>query len=504
MAEALEKVLNILEHPKPISPVHFVAIHPPTQDSPHAVLHHWERVGGLKYLTDTQQEKCCSKRCLQQFTYCEVLPISNLVSQLTPVFCEQLEEIINRSKQLKATDLHSHLQLSLRDSEVEDASLPHCHAIKHKLFVLKVLKHYVCPEAFARLWGSSLSTLERIVDQMYGASPPPLEFGAPHFNEQSIHFDSYKQRVCRWLDARAAEGHSDHKGHLIIAYNSRKAAIDDALHHSEGYDLEDCNPATFEEYWSSERKNIKPRDERERCKTCTGFDDELHLHPDRKEQIDKQRAAHKADTEAQREQSRRWEKEAQDNPGSVISVCCDSHYASAIKLPKRDRTVAKEDSLIHVELQIGGYHDDGFKKPHYFVHHHQWSETSNAIITSLFRLLQKLRTEYHKKLYLSMDNHSTNKSNVMLAFLSHLVQIGWFDVIELLFFVAYEGKSRSDQEHSVVDKLIKHYNIFSPEDFVSILTKASRDCTWLRDVRDWEVFYKPFMVDFPDVSLPHQ
>lgn len=96
-----------------------------------------------------------------------------------------------------------------------------------------------------------------------------------------------------------------------------------------------------------------------------------------------------------------------------------------------------------------------------------------------------------------MDNHSTNKSNCVLAFLYHLVLIGWFDVIELLFFIAYEGKSRADQDHSAIDKILAHENIFSPEDFERILLQHGKECMWLRAVRNWEAFFAEFINDFP-------
>ena len=72
----------------------------------------------------------------------------------------QLQQIQIRVQTLHERELHMRLKEALIDSQVDPTRGGHL--IEGRKYVLRVSGHDVCPQLYAKLWGSSLSTLERI------------------------------------------------------------------------------------------------------------------------------------------------------------------------------------------------------------------------------------------------------------------------------------------------------------------------------------------------------
>ena len=85
-----------------------------------------------------------------------------------------------------------------------------------------------------------------------------------------------------------------------------------------------------------------------------------------------------------------------------------------------------------------------------------FSEFANTIITQLHDFLnQKFEKQKRgfKKNYIFVDNHSTNKSYLFLAYCQ--LSISYFIVceeIEVIFYISGHSHSKIDQSHSILKK----------------------------------------------------
>lgn len=329
---------------------------------------------------------------------------------------------------------------------------------------------------------------------------------APHFNPHALGAqpteETLKSKVKRFLeDLKDTQGYDDHRKHTVLMFNNRDEVYTAAVS-SEGYGLETLNHSTFMQYWSTYEKDVHIRLGRERCARCAHFDDDSVVNPENALTDVRMKEAHKQHAEAQQQLSQQWATEARQKRESVLSFCCDN--AAKIRLPKRAIAVQKESSLIHIDLVMSNIHNDGTNKASYYVNHEAWSETGASTITAIYRAICDNRLPSHRTLYLHFDNHSTNKCNVLLAFLQYLVLLDYFEVIQVLFFIAYEAKNRADRDHARMHVAINKRDVFSPQDFVEILLRNGIKCEWLTEIRDWDRFFKDFTGKFPDIQQPHQ
>ena len=395
-----------------------------------------------------------------------------------------------------------------------DEISPQMHVISAQKYFLQFHGMPICPEAFARLHGVSLDFLERLVQNNASnsdADDAHLCTNVTHSSQNDI-----KTKFLDFLD-NIAEQEGQLNGHFIVLpYSKRQDVLELAKKSKE---LENLNHHTFNTYWSSFRKNITTMDHGNLCITCGSFaeaiDDfgkKLHnLAPSNPEsiilqhQIDDTRfkwKEHSKRAEIQRNQSKKW-KEQCFNSQSAISLCLD--YASAIQLPAPHHKIFDATRRSKLAVRLGAFVVDNFDQTFYFVHP-VFSETSNSIISALYQLLQQLLHPTHRKLFLSMDNHDTNKNNVLFFFLYHLILLGWFDEIEVLYFLEYEGKSRADLSHAHFFNGLRSTPLYSIDDIKLAHHSPSIRVQWLQDIRDWSSFYQQSNVSskIQSISEPHK
>jgi hypothetical protein len=396
--------------------------------------------------------------------------------------------MIAKSQKLKEHELHHHIKENLETcKDLEGAS--DAHVIEGQRYQLKVMGHVVCPQAFAKLWGSSLSTLQRISKEISDPASHPHD-SVHRTKADYLPEESLKDKFLLFLkELSYLHGYDDHRKHVVLTYNSKEEVYEVAIK-SEGFGLEHMEHSTFMQYWSHFAPNYHIRVGRERCARCVHYEDNTNLHPENAQDNAAKRAAHKDQAHHQAVISEARGEEARTHRDTVLSFCCDN--AAKLHLPRRAVAVQKESSKTHIDLVMSNVVDDSCNKSHYYVHHDAWSETSNTIITSIYRTLQMVRIPTQKKLYLHFDNHSTNKCNTVLAFLQYLVLMDWFDEIYVLFFIAWEAKNRADRGHAKMHVAINGQDIFSPLEFVDRLHQHGIWAEWMTDIRDWERFFSQF------------
>lgn len=327
---------------------------------------------------------------------------------------------------------------------------------------------------------------------------------------------SIRSKILAFLDNLAAlEGQKN--GNFIILPYPKREDVANLAQAELGQDL--IKIKTFLTYWSTDRRNITTIEHGSLCIDCGKFTEQLdnltiQLHKqapntpvsaDIQRKIEETRSLkdeHIKRAKVQRDLSRQW-KNTSYHSQSQLSICMD--YASALQLPSTHHKIFDGTHKSKLAVRLGAFVVDNLQNTKYFVHP-LFSETSNSIISALYLLLQELYVPTQRTLYLSMDNHATNKSNSMIFFLYHLVLLGWFDEIQILFFIEYEGKNRADTAHAHFFAALRNHSVFDIDDIIASNRSHSIQVQWLQDIRDWASFYKQSNVStaFEGISVPHK
>ena len=414
------------------------------------------------------------------------------------MFFEQIQNSLKLSEHLSEHELHERLKQELVNCKSKNTR---GHVIEGARYLLQVQGNEVCPQAYAKLWGTSLSTLERISKTIVGGDVVPFS-NTEHVRVDYPREDTQLQRFLNFFSSlRTLYGYEDHFGHIVLQFNARRDVYEAAVS-GDFFNEHAINEETFLTYWSRYGKEYHIRLGSEKCAKCAHYDDESAAHPETAEINKEKKVIHRAQAEAQRKASADRIQEAQLHRNSVLSLCCDN--AAKIHLPRRAIPVSKESGKTHIDLVMSNVHNDGAQKARYYVHSSQWSEMGNTIVGSIYQTLTDIYMPSHRRLYLHFDNHSTNRCNLLLVFLYHLVLLDWFDVVQVLFFIAYEAKSRADSDHSAMNRAIKHVDIYDPKDFVECLHRHGIFANWMTEIRDWEHYYEDYKQEFPNISAPHE
>lgn len=152
---------------------------------------------------------------------------------------------------------------------------------------------------------------------------------------------------------------------------------------------------------------------------------------------------------------------------------------------------------------LGGYvwSENGKNTAKYYIHTSHWQECSNTFISSLHHLLLNWDEPQPPQLYLIADNHSTNKSKTMLAYLYWLCHFKrMYAEIHLIFSPPYHGKNFVDQCHQgIAAELNSTEVVYSLDKMVEVATKAKNrrfQAHALVDIWNWDEYFEEF-VYFP-------
>jgi len=77
--------------------------------------------------------------------------------------------------------------------------------------------------------------------------------------------------------------------------------------------------------------------------------------------------------------------------------------------------------------------------------------------------------------------------------------LGWFESVEICVFEPGHGEYRSDADHSVAEKYLRHEDVFCISAIQRILNFHHMSATWLREVRDFNKFFTTAS-NFPSIS----
>jgi hypothetical protein len=379
------------------------------------------------------------------------------------------------------------------------------HKVSNTYFIWKLNGKTICSNAFADLHGIAIKTLHEYVLQYESPIEHSVHDAATRLLTEERREETEKARVKRFIETWVLSHTSSTipNGKFLVLPIAHKEDLWKAATESEGFDLNHCPDNTFYTYWHQLFPLLVTRQSRGACNECLRLS-ELQQSNDKKIADDaaEQKRIHKKITEIQRTQSDDFALKAETNRDTILSLCCD--YAASVFLPHKRVLSIKDDPHKKIKLHIGTYHDDGAKKPYYFLHHEIWNECSNTICSSLWKIVQRNRLQTMTKMYLSFDNHSTNKSNTVLCFLQHLTILAYFQAIELLFFIAEEGKNRADRDTSALHKATDREDYWTPASIAQKLAAHGKSSEWLQEVLDFDKYYADYCFDFPNIQKPHQ
>ena len=94
------------------------------------------------------------------------------------------------------------------------------------------------------------------------------------------------------------------------------------------------------------------------------------------------------------------------------------------------------------------------------------------------------------------DNFVENKCNILLAFCSHLIHIGWFDEIELLYGPVGHTHGGNDTNHNVHNNICANFNSVTLPEFLNTFQLAWTNPevrpqpVVVESVYDWNAYYE--------------
>ncbi len=137
-----------------------------------------------------------------------------------------------------------------------------------------------------------------------------------------------------------------------------------------------------------------------------------------------------------------------------------------------------------------------FLEPHH--------ESANTVVSQLHRYICNTHFEHHNNLFITADNHSTNKCNTMLQYLEWMVRdLKLFKAITLVFALPGHTKNRLDEHHALPAQNVYKHNIFNIDQLQTYLAPNSKySVHQMNTFWDWNTFFESAR-NFHDISVPH-
>jgi hypothetical protein len=137
---------------------------------------------------------------------------------------------------------------------------------------------------------------------------------------------------------------------------------------------------------------------------------------------------------------------------------------------------------------------------------HRFKGGANRLCTTLMRIFRASKFSNHvsrfaRELCLVADNCSENKNNTLLAFASHLVMLGWYDEIEIVFGPVGHTHNGVDAQHQI------HNEILGNKTSATFVHHIAHYCqSWvqphsrptpvlLQEQLDFDEFYAPYVCE---------
>jgi hypothetical protein len=243
-----------------------------------------------------------------------------------------------------------------------------------------------------------------------------------------------------------------------------------------------------------------------RCSTCVNINEQLKsdkISTEKKIELQEELNHHKKISKIQRNYEFTLKgKNFSINSGLAqqdkITLINLDHMSSKNVIKKKYKIkndITKEQLKIH----IGGLYDYKTNYTHYFLYPENHSENSNVIITQIHEYLNTnystIKSSNIKKLVVLLDNHSTNKSYLVLLYLYLLVvYFKCFEEVELGFLIPGHTHSIIDQRHSIIRKKIISVNdLFSIEDWKNMINNIKKFTCILGTILDFNNLLNEFI-----------
>jgi hypothetical protein len=160
---------------------------------------------------------------------------------------------------------------------------------------------------------------------------------------------------------------------------------------------------------------------------------------------------------------------------------------------------------IHLNGMTVTNEDQPKSKTIYYLYSQHFSETVNSIIQSLWDYLNN--DHYpgkYEELHVSFDNKATQHNNYFFAFCYYLIKLNWFQRITLIYTIAGEGYSRTDQAHRVLRSALWHQSYFDIQMMVQLINHK-HIAHWLQKIFNWQAFFDEHgLQGMKEISGAHQ
>ena len=316
-------------------------------------------------------------------------------------------------------------------------------------FIFKVNNVPVCGTAFERFWNITNYTRRHVTDCIRSGMPAT----APHGNESREYLNFKTRLVESWLDdfCLVCEQQPDSdEVHTVERY--KKIDIYDAMISEMRFSYSANNlPSSqlFYQVWKKSFKHLKiPKECRlGRCDECATLTESIRTSTGKlRASWTARKIGHHLACNQEREAMTACHNRSKTDPTEWTCLCTD--WSNPHFMPHLARQPKGWMTKKRLKYHVFGIANTGSKQVFLYPHLEFWTHDANLHISFLFCYLHRLRHEgtLGKNLMIQMDNcWRDNKNQWLFGFFCHLVHLGWFQTVELLYL-------RPGHSHDTVDR----------------------------------------------------
>lgn len=318
-----------------------------------------------------------------------------------------------------------------------------------KKFYYKVNNVRCCGIAFERFWNITNFTRRHVIDCIRNRLP----VSSPHGNSLIEHNNFKTRLVKNWLTnfCLVCEQQPDsNEVHTVERY--KKIDIFDVMISEMRYSYSQSDlPSSqlFYQVWKKDFPHLKiPKECRlGRCDECSTLTESIRTSSGKvRASYLAKKLAHNRDCNAEREEMTKLHSRSIANPSEWTCLCTD--WSNPHFMPHLARQPKGWMTKKRLKYHVFGIANTGTKEVFLYPHLEFWTHDANLHMSFLFCYLHRLRQQGRlgRNLMLQMDNcWRDNKNQWFFGFLFHLVNLGWFQSVELLYL-------RPGHSHDTVDR----------------------------------------------------
>jgi hypothetical protein len=278
--------------------------------------------------------------------------------------------------------------------------------------------------------------------------------------------------------------------------------------------------------WSEQHRDVKSRAKHHhcRCRDCALIESKmLKAFQSAEDRTEWKRLSREHNAEVRR--WRTFENQLQSiskfSPETVVLLSFDD--TSAFGLPRFSNRSIKNMSNVHVNVIPFNLTNHGTGE-HVYIYtlKGKYLKGANRQCTSLYHTIRRikfkdvalctsaeLKQRNARKLVLASDNAADNKNNVIFAFCSHLIWLGWYDEIEMYFGPVGHTHNGNDGIHFIHNQIAGNNNAVTLAEFFRGFYNAwdsdrTRPQPIILDTQyDFEEMYRPHMQQISYYSRSH-